>query len=901
MISLGPIIFLMPIVLLGLLALPLLWWLLRATPPAPSRLRFPGVGLLLGLQDKEKTPDRTPLWLLLLRMLAIASAILAFAEPVVNAQNREQEQGPLLVLMDGGWASAPDWEQRIGVVENLLDEAARDGRPTVFISLAHGFPAGAEMPFRDAKDWVPVVRALSPQPFVPDRVGFVEWLADKSDGFSTVWLSDGLEYGSDLAKTLANIGPLRILDTPHSPLGLQPLQVIDGQLVATIIALAAENDREITVTAIGTAPNGVEVILAQTLVGLPRGDVETMVAFDLPLELRNRVTRVVITSEKTAGAVALADDGLRKRKVALIGVDAQEGSPLVQPMHYLRRALQPSVALIEGDLGDVLLSAPDVIILSDVGKLSSGSSERLQEWVTKGGLLVRFAGPKLAAVGIGGLDADPLLPVRLRAGGRNLGGAMSWGTPKHLQDFPVSSPFFGLHIPDDVVVSAQVVAQPDPNLTARTLAALKDGTPLVTHQNLGKGRVVLFHITANAEWSTLPLSGLFVQMLERLSISTVAASEVVAQDARMWVPENMLDGFGVLHETDAAPVSGDRLARAVAADALPGIYRAADMGIAVNVQARDTVLQALKFPVEVIGDVQEKMFKPWLLLAALGLFMLDIIGTLWLTGKMRNRNAIQVAGLLLFVGVFPLDTAQAQDALALRAANETVLAYIKTGDPAVDRASAAGMLGLSTVLFTRTSIEPATPVGVDVETDELAFFPFLYWPITESQKPLSSEAVDRLNRYMRHGGMILFDTRDAHLGSAFGTGTVNGRVLKRLTARLEIPPLGPVGDDHVLTRAFYLMQDFPGRWSGANVWVEASAGALNDGVTPVVIGAHDWAAAWAVSDSGQPMFPVGRGVAGQRQREMARRFGVNLVMYVMTGNYKSDQVHIPALLERLGE
>ena len=76
---------------------------------------------------------------------------------------------------------------------------------------------------------------------------------------------------------------------------------------------------------------------------------------------------------------------------------------------------------------------------------------------------------------------------------------------------------------------------------------------------------------------------------------------------------------------------------------------------------------------------------------------------------------------------------------------------------------------------------------------------------------------------------------------------------------------------------------------------------LNDGVTPVVIGGNDWAAAWAVDDMGVAMFPVGRGFAGERQREMATRFGINLIMHVLTGNYKSDQVHVPALLERLGQ
>ena len=109
----------------------------------------------------------------------------------------------------------------------------------------------------------------------------------------------------------------------------------------------------------------------------------------------------------------------------------------------------------------------------------------------------------------------------------------------------------------------------------------------------------------------------------------------------------------------------------------------------------------------------------------------------------------------------------------------------------------------------------------------------------------------------------------------------------------------PVPEDHALTRSFYLLQDFPGRWTGRRVWIDRPVAGVNDGVAAVVIGAHDWAGAWAVDDLGAPLLPVMPG--GERQREMARRFGVNLVMYALTGNYKTDQVHVPALLERLGQ
>jgi hypothetical protein len=223
----------------------------------------------------------------------------------------------------------------------------------------------------------------------------------------------------------------------------------------------------------------------------------------------------------------------------------------------------------------------------------------------------------------------------------------------------------------------------------------------------------------------------------------------------------------------------------------------------------------------------------------------------------------------------------------------------------------AGLQGLSNTLWQRTSVEPAPPLGVDLERDELSFFPMLYWPVTPDQPLPSAAAYRRLNDYLRSGGMIVFDTRDANLGG-FGSGTPEGRRLRALAAPLDIPPLEPIPPDHVLTRTFYLLQDFPGRHLSRDVWVEAAPPDaeqvegmpfrnLNDGVTPVLIGGNDWAAAWAQDETGRALYPVGRGTTGERQREIALRFGVNLVMHVLSGNYKSDQVHVPALLDRLGQ
>lgn len=925
MFTLGPVGFLSPLLLLGLLALPVLWWLLRAVPPAPIRRLFPAVVLLLGLKDPESTPDKTPWWLLLLRMLAVALMIAGFAGPVLNPKGDAVGRGPLVILSDASWASARGWARRQEKIDDLLDEAARKGRPAAVLALTDPPAEAARLALRDARDWQEIAGALSPAPWEPDYPAFEAWLEAGAPGaFDTVWLSDGLarEGRAELARALMARGNLRVIETGSEVLALGPPAYRDGRVTLAVLRPGSGGSPEVVIEAYGPDPAGIDRRLASTRVTFDEGALRAEAGFDLPAELRNRISRFRIAGSRSAGAMVLADDALKRRKVALFaGARAGEGAELVSPLFYLRKALEPSAELIEAPMREALLADPDVVVLADVASMTPVEIADLSAWVKDGGLLLRFAGPRLAAAGAGTAE-DPLLPVRLRAGGRNVGGAMSWGSPKQLRPFAKGTPFFGLTLPADVTVSSQVLAQPGPDLSAATIASLQDGTPLVTQSQLGDGRVVLFHVTANAEWSSLPLSGLFVEMLERLAVSTRSGAPRVGDlEGQVWQPDQVMDAFANLRPGDSLiPVAGEALAGGIVGpDLLPGTYVSGERQVALNVIAPDRVLARADWPegvlVESMTRPGEKPLKAFLLALALALLALDVLGTLLISGRLRGpREVVAALALLLAAGmVWAPDQglAQSDDARALRATQETVLAYVRTGDARLDAMSEAGLRGLSRILTERTAVEPSAPIGVDLERDELAFFPLLYWPISEVQ-PIPSEAsYARLNAFLRGGGMILFDTRDSDLG-AFGSGTPNGRRLQQLAAALDIPALEPVPEDHVLTRSFYLLQDFPGRYARAPVWVEAAPKDavriegmpfrnLNDGVSPVVIGGNDWAAAWAMDAEGRPLYPVGRGYAGDRQREMAYRFGVNLVMYVLTGNYKSDQVHVPALLERLGQ
>jgi hypothetical protein len=920
MFMLGPIGFTAPLLLLGLLALPILWLLLRAVPPAPIRRRFPGVALLLGLKDAEAETDKTPWWLLLLRMAAIAAAIIGFAGPVLNPEQREQAStGPLLILMDASWADARDWPRRLDRATALVDEAGREGRPVALIRLTDAPNAAV---FQAANALRQIMSGITPQPWAPDLAGWANALPQGE--FSSFWLSDGVDHPgrNEMVAGLQARGPLTVFESPRPVIALRPARFEDGVIKLSASRMPATDAAQVDLSARGLDPAGIERELARVPMTFAAGEGTAETALSLPPELRNRVSRFELAGIRSAAAVSLTDDSLKRRKVALIsGTGGAEALQLLSPTHYLRQALEPVAELIDGSLADVVLANPDVIVLADVATLSPDEGDAIWDWLDTGGLLLRFAGPRLAASDVSRASEDVLMPVRLREGGRNVGGAMSWGEPKALAPFSDSSPFFGLQIPPDVTVSAQVLAQPDPDLAARTIAALADGTPLVTRKPVGQGQVVLFHVTANAEWSSLPLSGLFVQMLERLAVSTrPTAPDAADLEGQIWVPQVGLDAFGRLNDAgEVAGVEGVALAGAFrdgpTAQMPPGLYAGDDRRIALNVISADTVLRAASWPGDIAReglDVQtEQALKGAALAVALSLLLIDVLAALALSGRLRGslRNAA-VLGLGLMLAAPDARAQTPDDVRAIEATGAVRLGYILTGDARVDAISEAGLRGLGQRLFERTTIEPEAPLSVNLETDELLFFPFLYWPVTADQPAPSTSAYAALNRYLRTGGMILFDTRD---GNVSGTAqTPEARRLQLLAAPLDIPPLDILPDDHVLTRSFYLLQDFPGRHAHRDLWVEAAPPDaelaegmpfrnLNDGVTPVVIGGNDWAAAWALDDRGAPMFPIGRGFAGERQREIATRFGINLIMHVLTGNYKSDQVHVPALLERLGQ
>jgi hypothetical protein len=921
MLSLGLVAFTAPWVLAALAALPIIWWLLRVTPPAPRLVRFPAIRLLFRLREKEDTPSKTPWWLLLLRLLIVTLAILGLAQPLWNPGGAFRASGPLILVVDNGWAAAANWDKRRSLVAEMIEKAEREKRQVILVHTARKTTAAPIEPSRllrpaDAKA---LFQAMTPEPWPVDRKAATEALRkiQLDARANVVWLSDGIESpdSGPFVTALQRLGTVAVqVDGPEA----QPLLLHAPRLAGESIVFRIERpdgERPAAYSARAFSDDGRGV--ARERIDFRPGEKFVEASLRLPTELRNRISRIDIERHASAGAVLLLDERLRRRPVGLVAPTAQGGSqPLLSDIYYLDRALAPFSELRRGSVSELLQRPISVIVLTDTAPASAEEQAQLKRWVNDGGVLIRFAGPLLAEA------TDELVPVPIRTGDRTFGGALSWTKPLTLANFDQNSPFAGLVVPKEVTVSRQVLAEPTVDLQKKTWARLEDGTPLVTADRRNKGMIILVHTTANPDWSNMPLSGLFVEMLRRmveLSHGVAAGGEDRPLNL---APHQTLDGFGRLGTPppSALAIESSKLDKVVIGPQHPpGLYGDAANRRGVNLSVSVTSVRPLGdlpsgMEKSVYRDSTEVDLKPWLLAAALALLLFDLFLSFFLRGLFMRRipgpgprnetkpAAKAAAALALaFAFAFPPDAvapAHAQTRLestdpAIRATKETVLAYVMSGDGETDRVSRAALIGLGRVLTERTSVEPAQPQGINPNTDELAFYPVIYWPVTAGQSPPTREGVNRLQSYLRNGGMIIFDIRNQ------GSAMEDAGHLRRLVQGLNIPALQRMPDDHVLTRAYYLLPRFPGRFASNPVWVARPDQAAKDGVSPVIIGSNDWAAAWAIDERGRGMFPVAPG--GEVQREYAYRAGVNMVMYALSGNYKADQVHVPTILKRLGQ
>lgn len=878
---------------------------MRATPPAPQNASLPSLRLLDGLDPKEETPARTPWWIRAMRFLAAFLAIIGLAQPVFAPDLPESSgEGPVLIIVDDGWTSAERFGALVDAAAGHLTTLDRDRGLHLLTTAPNTRPNEIDKRL-SRQELTEQIRALEPRAWPSDRMAAASQLSQSGLRPSEIfWASNGIDSGDGVAfaEALSDIAPLTVFAAlPRGPLAITSLQTDSGgvSLGVTRANLAEQGERYIS------ALSNDGRSLASTPITYEEGAFEGSARFNLPPATLSRINRFQVIGGSGPGSSWLWDSADRRPLIGLV-TDAESAQPLLSDVHYVRKALTPYSVIEEGTLTSMIQLDPDVIILTDIGIIPGPDGEVLNTWIEDGGTLIRFAGPLLANARSNG-EADPFLPVRLRRASRALGGALAWETPQKLAEFPEASPFAGIVPPENATISQQVLASPSPALDDKTWARLEDGSPLVTAEVRNAGAIILFHTTAGPDWSDLPYTGAFVDMLRRAMVAGQGRQQA-ADPTGLYTPSLVLNGYGQLTgpEDTQKPIAYSELIRASATiDTPPGYYDGPGGRRAINVgqdiEARP--IETWPAGAQLLGEVAAIRFPiaGQLLTLALLIVAMDVLITLITAGKLTfgRRQALAsafFAGLALsfgsFIAVGPAH-AQAGEEIedpALLAALDLRFAYVATGDDRLDDIVEAGLRGLVRHLFLRTSVEPESPVMVDLETDPLELYPFIYMAISDNPAPLTERAGQRLNAYMRSGGAVLIDTRSG------GKRDREAPDLRSLLTGVDLPALNLAPEDHVIRRTFFLLKDFPGRFANNRLWLQTDAG--GDGVSSLFVGDADWAGAWAVDDRLRYLLSVD---GGSQQREHAYRFGINFVMYVLTGNYKADQVHLDTLLRRLGE
>ena len=447
-----PLAFTAPLVLAALAGLPLLYYLLRITPPRPRQVPFPPLRLISRPAPDETRRRVAPLWWLLLLRLAIAACIiLAMAGPVLeSAPRRATAAGPLLVVLDDGWPAAPSLARRASrrPAERIergrtafapdrrrrdLGRRARDRRrptpPRRSTGCARSSPC-LHSPTAGRARRDPEIRRG------PSAIADIVWIADGIEARPCARLREGRSRRSRSERSSRrSADPVRALAGAAKP----------SRPPSKCACCVAAYQGPATGRSARARPQGARRSARRLSISPARP--RRKAKFDLPVELRNEIARLEIADEHSAGAVSLLDERWRRRRVGLVSgetadvVAAAAGARLLSRKGAcaLRRRARgtarrhrsgprPARGPCRGD---------------DPRRCRHGAGPRMtncKHFVEDGGILLRFAGTRLAA------SSDDLVPVRLRRGGRVLGGAMSWETPKQLAPFERASPFFGLAV-----------------------------------------------------------------------------------------------------------------------------------------------------------------------------------------------------------------------------------------------------------------------------------------------------------------------------------------------------------------------------------------------------------------------------------------------------------------------
>ncbi len=888
-----------PLALWAIGSLPLIYLVVKTFPPAPKSFNFSSLYLLKSISSDTITRSKCPIWLLIFRILLILVIIIYFSKPFINSSKLDNKIENYFVFLDAGWSTASEWENYKDTLLEIMLEAKKLNKKFYLLRSNPDKERDSTIMFQSTNQLSDYLNEQPPSPWqfnLDKTINKLDKTKFKKNTRYFYILSDFDYYPNE--KRISSI-------IKEKYPNIEIINLVSRIKVLDKPSIIADNI-EIKVKRLGNffsedqfylkmvSKDG-QVIYYKNY-NFKKNDHTVIIREKFPLSLINRLEKIEIVDQNHAAGKFYFDDLNKKKIIGIVSeiIDYKE-NPLLSSVYYIKKALGNENKIIINNLENLISANIDILILPDVGLIEEKLSIILKKWISNGGLLIRFSGPKLAKEYTNFITTEKTYKKI-----RFLGGQLSWEDEPIIESFPDNSIFRGLEIPDDIVIRKQLMLDFKGNQKYTVLGSLKDGTPLITSKEYDKGKIILFHFTANNDWSNIPITNLFVEMLYRTTLFNSIRKNDSLEEVKM---KYFIDGFGKIQKPDKIIKikDGIKLQKSHPSPKnIPGIYENDELSIALNLSGN---LKYDQFVKESYKNTTEEVFfkKSISDLSKIFLYLIiifsivDIIATLMIK---INSNILKtfkkkIGYLSMFFLLFCFiknDNLKANDYF-----NETYLAYVKSANENKNKITKRGLNTLSEVLDRRTSISPRGVIEVDIEKDEIFYFPFLYWPIGKTLPDLSARTITKVKDYLFKGGIIFFDAYEIKINNS--SDSKNLKKMVSFLRKINSNELINIDKKHTLSKSFYLLNSFPGRWNKNLILTDKNDKRINDGVSSIVLGFNDWASAWALDENNYPIYPVVPG--GEKQREFAYRVGVNITMYSLTGTYKNDQIHSKSILERL--
>ncbi len=903
------IAFTYPFALLLLVFSPVIWKFLKSKPLTVELKKFPAISLISKIKSIDNTFENNSLLIIILRFLIFILLVIALSKPYFRDVTKNDELQQVLLIVDDSWESGISWYSKIEKIKSLLDSNSLENISyTLITSSKVNKEKFKFLKNKNSSEILAFINSIKPNSWNSDFSELFKFLEPNLKNFERIfWFTESLISESKKSFFLKiKDNKLKIIETSNKdlpPLIFLKEQEIKGNYNFEIYDFS-NFYKNVVIDCYDIKDR---LILRKNVKGSDKSNANwniTELTLEISKEFDDSIIYFHFNNLMSSTAKIIKTNISGQKKIGIIQPNySKKMREFSRANFYIENAMKSNHDISIGSASDLISRKISLMFSDDSDSSIISEEKKIIDWIENGGTFVKFGGEKFLNTINKKLDKRFFGAFEPESDPINLDHELSFRKDLSIKSFKKGSLFYGLVVPEKIKINKYIELKK--NLEFKNfqhLAYLENGAPLITEFEIGKGKLVFFHIPANTDWSTLPFSILFVNILEKLNLYSKGVKK--NSNNQIFKPFKILDGLGGFEDPSLNTMnlnSKDLKEKSYPLNYQnpPGIYKNKSDVYGLNIPnyLKDKKY-SLSFPDEYLinefDKFEVKNLRKNIIFCILFLFLLETLLTL------RNRDIFKIkffrsstkflSLILIFTTVLAFKVQSADE--VINKVNTTKLAYVKTGNKVIDEISKNGILSISEYITSKTSVILGFPDEINLDEDDIFFYPILYFPFINSKKTVSEKKIRKIQNFINNGGILIFDCKN-NFEKLFIDDCLDDILLSFKDLDITYPI--KLQNNNTLSKSFYLLKEFPGR-RNQDVFISFNNQINNNEVVSVIFGINDWSGSWAKSKNG---FELPILSENEEQRNLSFRFGVNIIIYSLTGNYKSDQVHVPEILKRM--